>query len=130
MLLDKYRPYVLGFVRILVGYSFILHATAKFWEFPASMTGGNGGVQLASLMGVGGVIELVFGALFIIGFFTRVSAFLLSGQMAVAYLMFHAPSAPFFPMVNHGEPAILYSFIFLLFVFFGAGAFSVDSKRQ
>lgn len=129
-MLEKYRLYVLGFVRILVGYAFILHATAKFWEFPASMTGGNGSVELTSLMGVGGVIELVFGALFILGLFTRISAFLLSGQMAVAYLMFHAPNGFAFPMVNNGEVAYLYALIFLYFVFSGAGAFSMDNKRQ
>ena len=63
MFLNKYSNYFLGLLRIVSGYAFVLHATAKFWEFPVSMTGGNGAVELASLMGVGGIIELVFGIL-------------------------------------------------------------------
>ena len=128
MFLNKYRNYFLGLLRIISGYAFVLHATAKFWEFPMSMTGGNGSVELTSLMGIGGVIELVFGILLTLGLFTRVSVFLLSGQMAVAYFMFHAPKGFFFPLMNGGEPAILYCFIFLYFVFAGAGAFALDNK--
>ena len=128
MFLNKYRNYFLGLLRIISGYAFVLHATAKFWEFPMSMTGGNGSVELTSLMGIGGVIELVFGILLTLGLFTRVSAFLLSGQMAVAYFMFRAPKGFFFPLMNGGEPAILYCFIFLYFVFAGAGAFALDNK--
>ncbi|AKU64204.1 hypothetical protein ADJ80_10835 [Aggregatibacter aphrophilus] len=128
MFLNKYRNYFLGLLRIISGYAFVLHATAKFWEFPMSMTGGKGSVELTSLMGIGGVIELVFGILLTLGLFTRVSAFLLSGQMAVAYFMFHAPKGFFFPLMNGGEPAILYCFIFLYFVFAGAGAFALDNK--
>lgn len=128
MFLNKYRNYFLGLLRIISGYAFVLHATAKFWEFPMSMTGGNGSVELTSLMGIGGVIELVFGILLTLGLFTRVSALLLSGQMAVAYFMFHAPKGFFFPLMNGGEPAILYCFIFLYFVFAGAGAFALDNK--
>lgn len=128
MFLNKYRNYFLGLLRIISGYAFVLHATAKFWEFPMSMTGGNGSVELTSLMGIGGVIELVFGILLTLGLFTRVFAFLLSGQMAVAYFIFHAPKGFFFPLMNGGEPAILYCFIFLYFVFAGAGAFALDNK--
>ena len=128
MFLNKYSNYFLGLLRIVSGYAFVLHATAKFWEFPVSMTGGNGAVELASLMGVGGIIELVFGILLILGLFTRVSAFLLSGQMAVAYFMFHAPKGFLFPLANGGETAFLYCFIFLYFVFAGAGALALDNK--
>ena len=128
MFLNKYRNYFLGLLRIISGYAFVLHATAKFWEFPMSMTSDKGSVELTSLMGIGGVIELVFGILLTLGLFTRVSAFLLSGQMAVAYFMFHAPKGFFFPLMNGGEPAILYCFIFLYFVFAGAGAFALDNK--
>ena len=128
MFLNKYSNYFLGLLRIVSGYAFVLHATAKFWEFPMSMTGGNGSVELTSLMGIGGVIELVFGILLTLGLFTRVSAFLLSGQVAVAYFMFHAPKGFFFPLMNGGEPTILYCFIFLYFVFAGARAFALDNK--
>ena len=112
MFLDKYRHYVLGLLRIVLGYAFVLH----------------GSVELASLMGVGGVIELVFGILFILGLLTRLSAFILSGQMAVAYFMFHAPKGVLFPLMNGGEASVLYCFIFFYFVFAGAGAFALDNK--
>ena len=128
MFLNKYSNYFLGLLCIVSGQAFVLHATTKFWEFPMSMTGGNGSVELTSLMGIGGVIELVFGILLTLGLFTRVSAFLLSGQMAVAYFMFHAPKGFFFPLMNGGEPTILYCFIFLYFVFAGARAFALDNK--
>ena len=121
MFLDKYRHYVLGLLRIVLGYAFVLHGTAKFWEFPMSMTGGNGSVELA-------VIELVFCILFILGLLTRLSAFILSGQMAVAYFMFHAPKGVLFPLMNGGEASVLYCFIFFYFVFAGAGAFALDNK--
>ena len=130
MFLDKYRHYVLGLLRIVLGYAFVLHGTAKFWEFPISMTGGNGSVELASLMGVGGVIELVFGILFTLGLLTRLSAFILSGQMAVAYFMLHAPKGVLFPLMNGGEAAVLYCFIFFYFVFAGAGAFVLYNKNS
>ena len=93
MFLDKYRHYVLGLLRIVLGYAFVLHGTAKFWEFPISMTGGNGSVELASLMGVGGVIELVFGILFTLGLLTRLSAFMLSFEWSNGRSVFHAPCA-------------------------------------
>lgn len=127
--LTQFSPYVLGLLRIVAGYTFILHGTAKFWEFPISMTGGKGSVPLASLHGIGGVLEVVFGALIILGLFTRLAAFILSGQMAVAYFMFHATAATFLlPLANKGESAVLFCFIFLYFVFAGGGAFSLDNK--
>ncbi|MFQ1048417.1 DoxX family protein, partial [Avibacterium paragallinarum] len=105
------------------------HGTAKFFEFPVSMTGGNGAVELFSMMGVGGVLEIVGGTLFILGLFTRPVAFLLSGMMAVAYFQIHASlDNVLLPIVNKGELAALYSLVFLNFVFLGAGAFSLDSK--
>lgn len=127
--LNKFSPYILGLLRIAAGYMFVLHATAKFWEFPISMTGGNGSVELASLMGIGGIIELVFGILLIFGLFTRFAAFILSGQMFVAYLLIHTSAETlFFPLANGGELALVYSGLFLYFVFQGAGAFALDNK--
>jgi len=79
--LEKYSPYVLALLRIVAAYMFILHGTAKFWEFPISMTGGNGAVG-DPMMIVGGVIEIVGSILLILGLFVRPAAFILSGQMA------------------------------------------------
>ena len=87
--LEKYSPYVLALLRIIAAYMFILHGTAKFWEFPVSMTGGNGAVD-DPLMIVGGIIEIVGSILLILGLFVRPAAFILSGQMAYAYFFMHA----------------------------------------
>lgn len=128
-LLDSLRPVAFLLVRLVVGYMFLLHGTAKFFEFPVSMTGGNGSVELFSLYGVAGILEIVGGLLLILGLFTRVVSFLLSGQMAYAYFFVHADSATLFqPMLNKGELAALYSVVFLLFVFVGAGKWSLDYK--
>ncbi|MDO4626397.1 MAG: DoxX family protein [Pasteurellaceae bacterium] len=129
--LNKFSPLVLGVLRIVSGYMFILHATAKFWEFPMSMTGGHGSVELGSIFGIGGIIELVFGALLILGLFSRVAAFILSGQMAVAYFLMHASAGSIlFPVANGGEAAVLYCFIFLYVFVAGPGAFALDNRKQ
>jgi len=87
------------------------------------------GLQVMSLMGVAGILELVGGALLLLGLFTRPVAFILSGQMAAAYFMAHAPQG-FLPILNGGELAVLYSFIFLYFAAAGGGAFSLDGLRS
>lgn len=116
-------------MRIVVGYMFLLHGTAKFFEFPVSMTGGNGGVELFSLFGFAAILEIVGGVFIILGLFTRPTAFLLSGQMAYAYFIVHATAETLFqPMLNKGELAALYSVVFLAFVFTGAGKLSLDQK--
>ena len=122
--LEKYSPYVLALLRIVSAYMFILHGTAKFWEFPISMTGGNGAVG-DPLMIVGGVIEIVGSILLILGLFV-------SGQMAYAYFFMHAAGKGnlFFPIANGGELALLYSLVFFYFVFAGAGAFSLDNRKR
>ena len=129
MTLNKYTPYVLALLRIIAGYMFLLHGTAKFFEFPVSMTGGNGSVALFSMYGIGGIIEIVGGIFMILGLFTRLTGFILSGQMAVAYFLIHATAADILlPIVNQGELAALYSLVFLTFVFTGSGAFALDNK--
>lgn len=126
--LEKFRPYVLALLRISIAYMFILHGTAKFWEFPISMTGGNGAVT-DPMMIVGGVIEIVGSILLILGLFTRPAAFILSGQMAYAYFFMHASAADILlPIVNKGELALVYSVVFLYFVFSGAGACALDNR--
>jgi putative oxidoreductase len=112
---------LLSVLRIVVGLGFLEHGTSKFFGFPPSPMPMTWDV----LNTVGASLELIGGALIVIGLFTRPTAFVLSGQMAVAYFMFHAPGG-FFPLLNHGEGAMLYCFIFLYLAAAGGGAWSVD----
>ncbi len=124
--LDRLTPYGLAALRIASALIFIHHGTQKLFGWPAPPASGSL-PPLASLLGVGAVMELVGGFLILIGLFTRPVAFLLSGEMAVAYWYFHAPRN-LFPVLNGGDAAILYCFVFLLFVFTGPGALSVDER--
>lgn len=121
-----WSPRLLGLLRIILGFLYIQHGTAKL--FGAPHVAMFDGLQLFSLMGAAGVLELVGGALLLIGLFTRPVAFILSGQMAVAYFMMHAPAA-FLPILNGGEMAVMYCFTFLYFAAAGAGAYSLDGLR-
>ncbi len=121
--LERHRPTALAGLRIITGLMFMQHGTQKIFSFPAEA---RGPFELMSQMGIGGVLELVGGALIVLGLFTRPVAFLLSGMMAVAYFQFHAMTGGLFPMVNGGELAALYCWVFLYLVFAGPGALSVD----
>lgn len=121
--LNPYAPRVLSFLRIIAGLMFMQHGTQKIFGFPAEAMGP---FNIASQMGVGGVLELVGGALIVLGLFTRPVAFILSGMMAVAYFQFHAAAGGPFPLVNQGELAALYCWVFLYFVFAGGGQWSLD----
>ena len=121
-----WSPRLLGLLRIILGFLFLQHGTAKL--FGAPHVAMFDGLQLFSLMGAAGVLELVGGALLLLGLFTRPVAFILSGQMAVAYFLMHAPSA-FLPILNGGEMAVMYCFSFLYFAAAGAGAYSLDALR-
>jgi putative oxidoreductase len=118
--LDKARPYFLSILRIMVALLFLEHGLQKFFGFPVA-----GPPQLTPLLQVQGAIEIVGGILLLGGAYTRVVAFILSGDMAVAYFMSHHPRA-FYPVANGGDAAILYCFIFLYFVFAGADIWSLD----
>ena len=124
-----WQPRAQGLLRIIVGYLFIPHGTAKLFGTPhVAMFDG---LQLMSLMGLAGVLELAGGALILIGLFTRPVAFVLSGFMAAAYFMAHASKGnPLLPMLNMGELAVVYCFVFLFFAAAGAGAWSVDAMRK
>ena len=113
---------VLGILRIITGFLFTAHGTQKLFNYPASP---GGAADLFSFMGFAGALEAAGGLLIMLGLFTRVTAFVLSGMMAVAYFMAHAP-AGFLPMVNKGELAVLYSFVFLYMAVAGGGAWSLD----
>src|SRR5471030_2411315 len=121
-----WRPRILGLLRIVVGFLFLQHGTAKLFGVPHIAM--FDGLQLFSLMGLAGVLELGGGLLVLIGLFTRPSAFVLSGFMAVAYFMAHAPKGPL-PILNEGELAVVYCFVFLYLAVAGAGAFSIDAGR-
>ena len=126
-LLAAWSPRLLGILRIITGFLYLQHGTAKL--FGAPHVAMFDGVQLLSLMGVAGILELVGGALLLLGLFTRPVAFILSGQMAVGYFMMHAPQG-FLPILNGGELAVLYCFTFLYFAAAGGGAFSLDGLRR
>ncbi|HEY0673993.1 MAG TPA: DoxX family protein [Longimicrobiales bacterium] len=115
-------------LRIVAGLLFMMHGGQKLLGWFGGPGGDGGTVELMSLMGLAGVLELVGGALLIIGLLTRPVAFILSGQMAVAYFMAHFPNG-FWPIENRGEPAALFAFIFLYLAFNGAGPWSVDAMR-
>ena len=118
---------LLSILRIVTGLLFLAHGTAKFFAFPHVAM--YDGLQLMSLGGAAGVLEVVGGILIIIGLCTRYAAFILSGFMAVAYFMAHAPQS-FHPILNNGELAILYCFIFLYLAAAGPGPWSVDARKS
>ena len=122
---SKYQPEVLSIARIVIGLLFLEHGTSKLLDFP------HGPVQpaMGSLLWVQGIIELVGGVLFTIGFLTRPVAFILAGDMAVAYFMAHWPKG-LFPMLNGGDAAILYCFIFLIYFVVGGGRWAVDGSGK
>lgn len=119
--LSVWAPRFLSILRIVAALLFFEHGTQKLLGFPAS----DFSPAVLSLPWIAGVLELVGGALLILGLFTRPVAFILAGEMAVAYWMAHAPQN-FFPVLNEGEAAILYCFIFLYLVFAGPGVWSLD----
>ncbi|WP_029416323.1 DoxX family protein [Brevundimonas bacteroides] len=121
---ERHRPLALSGLRIIAGLMFMQHGTQKIFGFPAPAMGP---FDIASQIGIGGVLELVGGALLVIGLFTRPVAFLMSGMMAVAYFQFHAASGGFFPLVNQGELAALYCWVFLYIFFAGPGSVAVDA---
>lgn len=126
---ETWRERALAILRIVTAYLFIPHGTAKLFGMPHQAM--FDGLQLMSLVGLAGILEVVGGVLLLIGLFTRPVAFILCGFMAVAYFMVHASQGHvLLPMLNQGELAVLYCFAFLYFVIAGAGAWSVDAARS
>lgn len=117
----NWAPHLLSILRIITAFLFMEHGSMKLFGFPAAM----GEIALFSLMGLAGALELVGGFLILIGLFTRPVAFILSGEMAFAYFMAHVPQG-FWPVLNHGEAAVLYCFIFLYLAAAGGGDWSMD----
>jgi len=122
----QYASRALSLLRIVSALLFTLHGTSKLMNFPPFPSALP---EAGTLLWIGAIIELVGGLLVLVGLFSRPVAFILSGEMAVAYWMFHAPQSTF-PSVNQGEPAILFCFIFLLIAAAGPGVWSLDASRR
>ena len=126
---SQWAPRAQGLLRIVVGFLYLQHATAKLFGLPHIADFDN--LRLFSLEGFAGMLELIGSPLLVLGLFTRPTSFILSGEMAFAYFIAHAPHGHFLaPTLNQGEPAVLYCFIFLFLSAAGAGAWSVDAVRQ
>jgi putative oxidoreductase len=124
---QTWSPRLLSVLRVMTALMFVQHGTAKYLGFPHVAAFDN--LQFMSLLGTAGVLEIAGGLLILIGLFTRPVAFILAGFMAVAYFMAHAPRA-FLPLLNQGDAAVLYCFVFLYLAFAGPGAWSLDGLRR
>jgi len=123
----KWTPYILAILRIVTALLFLEHATMKFFQFPAAIPGIPS--PLPTMILVAGAIEVITGLLMTVGYYTRVAAFIASGEMAAAYWMAHAPQS-FWPALNMGESAILFCFVFLYLAFAGPGRLAIDNSAK
>ncbi|MBR1175315.1 DoxX family protein [Bradyrhizobium sp. KB893862 SZCCT0404] len=123
----KWAPRVLTVLRVVTALLFLEHATMKLLQFPAPIPGV--AYPLPAIMIIAGAIEVITGVLIAVGLFTRIAAFIASGEMAAAYFMAHAPHG-FWPALNMGELAILFCFIFFYLAFVGGGAWALDNVRR
>jgi len=121
--LSRYASQILGITRIVAGLAFLEHGTTKFLNFPP----GTMHPAINTLSGAGGLIELIAGTLILLGLFSRVAAFIASGEMAVAYFVAHFPRSVF-PTQNGGDAAILFCFLFLYLAAAGPGSFAINQK--
>lgn len=124
--LGRYAPQLLGILRIVTALTFITHGTQKLFGFPVPPSWGM--PAALTLPWIAGVLEIVGGTLVLVGFLTRPAAFVLSGLMACAYWMSHGPKS-LYPLLNGGEPAVLFCFIFLYIAAAGPGAFAIESRK-
>jgi putative oxidoreductase len=122
-----WAPRILSILRIMAGLLFLQHGAAKYLGIPEMPNYAD--LQIASPSGIAGLIELICGALIVLGLFTRPAAFIASGTMAAAYFMAHAPR-DFYPIINAGELAVLYCFVFFYLIFAGGGTWSLDSLMR
>ena len=123
--LSRWQPQLLAVLRIVTALLFLEHGMMKFFHFPAAQVPG----PLPTMLVVAGAIELIAGVLVTLGLFTRLAAFIASGEMAVAYFIGHFPKSPW-PGINMGDAAILFCFVFLYLAAAGPGAWSVDGARM
>ena len=132
MIVTKWQtmgPTFQSILRIMAAWAFMMHGTAKLFAWPAAVMPDGSTVALMSQMGLAGVLEAGGGALLLLGLFTRPVAFLLCGEMAVAYFTVHIGQG-IYPTLNNGEPAFLFCFIWLFFSAAGPGPWSVDAQRR
>ena len=125
--LSAWSPRILSILRIMAGLLFLQHGTAKYLSVPAMPNFAN--LQATSPSGIAGMIELAAGVLLVLGLFTRPAAFISSGTMAAAYFIAHAPRN-FYPILNAGERAALYCFVFFYLIFAGGGSWSLDAMLR
>ena len=128
MIPERYAPVVYSLFRAVVGFLFVCHGLQKFGFF-GGLDGKGGSAPLASMFGAAAIIETVCGTLVLLGLFTKPAAFIASGMMAVAYFMVHHPQAPV-PLLNMGEPAVLFCFAFLYIASRGGGTVSLDAMMK
>jgi putative oxidoreductase len=125
----SWAPQLQSILRLVTAFLFIQFGTAKLFAVPGAILPGGGTVPLATLLGIAGLIETVGGSLLLLGLFTRPVAFIVSGEMAVAYFHAHAPSG-FWPVLNGGHPAVQFCFVWLFFSAAGAGPWSLDASLR
>lgn len=123
---SRFMPVAFFLLRIVAGALYLQHGGQKLFGWFGGMGGSGGTASLTSMMGVAGMLEFYGGCAIVLGLLTRPIAFLLSGEMAVAYFTAHAPHGTW-PIQNHGELAVLYAFLFLFFATHGAGEYSLDA---
>jgi putative oxidoreductase len=131
-IIDKWKswaPQLLSILRIVAAAMFITTGTMKLFAFPMGMPPDNSTAKLWTEIWFGGMLETFGGALFLVGFCTRPIAFVLAGEMAVAYWQFHAPANWIWPTINGGVAPALYCFVFLYFSAAGGGPWSIDAMR-
>ena len=127
----SWAPSLHALLRVIAGLLFLEHGTSKMLHFPINDTWAGAYAQMGAMTTFTGVLELVGGILIVIGAFTRITAFILSGMMAVAFWMVHfGMMGSVFPMINQGEAAVFFCFVFLYFAAVGAGPYSVDDSRK
>ena len=126
---SSWTPYLHSILRIVAAFMFILSGTMKLFAFPMGMPPNGDTAQLMSQVGLAGILETFGGGLILLGLFTRPIAFILAGEMAVAYFQFHAPQSVW-PIINGGVTAVLYCFLWLYFSAAGAGPWSLDAMLR
>ncbi|HXT51574.1 MAG TPA: DoxX family protein [Thermoanaerobaculia bacterium] len=126
---SSWTPQLSSLLRIVAAFVFITAGSTKMFAFPAGIPPAGGTVPVMSQLWIGALLEVVGGALVLVGLFTRPVAFVLAGEMAVAYFQFHHPTS-FWPTINQGVPAVLYCFLFLYLSAAGAGPWSLDTLRE
>ena len=124
--LNQYQPHILSIFRIMFGLLILQHGFSKWFGFPSPSPAG---IQLLTMVGIAGVIELIAGSLLTVGLFTRYAAFFVAGYAAVGYWMVHFPRG-WTPMGNNGSLLVAYCFVGLLLIFFGGGSWSLDATLR